>query len=101
MDRHGTLGLGDDTVITQAVNSDSLLALLPESGEILTLRVPYPIGGMHGRSSHGRIDDGVEGWKGRGLFTSMSSYALWHMEGGPGTRGKLVKFQVRPDPLAK
>ena len=101
VDRHGTLGVGDDTVITQAVNSDALLALLPGTGEILTLRVPYPIGGMHGRSSHGRIDDGVEGWKGRGLFSSMSTYALWHMEGGPGTRGKLVKFQVRPDPLAK
>ena len=101
VDRHGTLGVGNDTIITQAVNSDSLLALLPETGELMTLRVPYPIGGMHGRSSHGRIDDTVDGWKGRGLFTSMSTYALWHMEGGPGMRGKVVKFQVRPDPLAK
>jgi hypothetical protein len=26
---------------------------------------------------------------------------VWHIEGGKGTKGKIVKFQVRPDPLAK
>jgi hypothetical protein len=25
---------------------------------------------------------------------------VWHIEGGKGTRGKVVKFQLRPDPLA-
>jgi hypothetical protein len=25
---------------------------------------------------------------------------VWHIEGGKGTKGKLVKFQLRPDPLA-
>jgi hypothetical protein len=35
------------------------------------------------------------------------SYTTWHIEGGPETMGgrdqkaKLVKFQVRPSPLAK
>jgi hypothetical protein len=34
-------------------------------------------------------------------------YAVWHIEGGVGTMGgkdqkaKLVKFQLRPDPLAR
>ncbi len=101
VDRHNTLGVGNNTVITMAVNSDALVALLPESGEFMTLRVPYPLGAMHGRSSHGRIDDSVAGWKGRGLFSSVSTYTPWHMEGGKGSRSKLVKFQSRPDPLAK
>ena len=26
--------------------------------------------------------------------------AVWHSEGGKGTQGNLVKFQVRPNPLA-
>jgi len=26
---------------------------------------------------------------------------VWHIEGGKGTKGKLVKFQLRPDPLAR
>ena len=67
----------------------------------MTLRVPYPLGAMHGRSSHGRIDNSVAGWKGRGLFSSVSTYTPWHMEGGKGSRSKLVKFQSRPHPLAK
>jgi hypothetical protein len=26
---------------------------------------------------------------------------VWHIEGGKGTKGKVVKFQLRPDPLAQ
>ena len=26
--------------------------------------------------------------------------AAWHLEGGPGTNQKVIKFQIRPDPLA-
>jgi len=26
---------------------------------------------------------------------------VWHIEGGKGTNGKIVKFQIRPDPLAR
>jgi hypothetical protein len=26
---------------------------------------------------------------------------VWHVEGGLGTRSAVVKFQMRPDPLAK
>ena len=60
-----------------------------ETGEILYGRV------------HGRIDDPTGGWKGRGLWSAFSPYTLWHVEGGKGTRSKLIKFQVRPDPLAR
>ena len=41
------------------------------------------------------------GWKGRGFWSSYSMYTPWHQEGGKGTRPKVVKFQVRPTPLAK
>jgi len=26
---------------------------------------------------------------------------VWHIEGGKGTKGKVVHFQMRPDPLAR
>ena len=49
----------------------------------------------------GRIEDPNGGWKGKGLWATTSTRALFHMEGGKGTRSKVVKFQLRPDPLAK
>jgi hypothetical protein len=75
---------------------------MPESGQMkaLTLRVPYPLG-FFSRHVSGRIDDAKAGWKGRGIWSSYSMYTPWHQEGGQGSRPKVVKFQVRPDPLAK
>jgi hypothetical protein len=49
----------------------------------------------------GRIDDPDTGWKGRGLWTTVSTRAPFHMESGKGTTSKVVKFQLRPDPLAR
>jgi hypothetical protein len=49
----------------------------------------------------GRIDDPNGGWKGRGLWATISTRAPFHMEGGKGTTSKVFKFQLRPDPLAK
>ncbi len=105
-DRHDTAGLGKDTVITYPNNSDALLAWLPERRQWVTLRVPYPLG-FYTRQAHGRIDDPKAGWKGRGLWSSVMTYAVWHIEGAPGVMGgkgqkaKVAKFQFRPDPLAK
>lgn len=102
VDRWDVLGLneGRDVPMAPASNSDAVVALLPQSGRFVTLRVPYPMG-YYGRSLHPRIDDARQGWKGRGLWSNFASQAPWHIEGGPGTKGKLVKFQARPDPLAK
>ena len=106
VDTDDTVGLGRDVPITYAVNSGALIALLPDSGEWVMLRVPYPLG-FYTRNAHGRIDDPNAGWKGRGLWSANMSYAIWHIEGEPGTMGgkgqkaKTVKFQFRPDPLAK
>jgi hypothetical protein len=49
----------------------------------------------------GRIDDPTAGWKGRALYANYGTHFVWHIEGGKGTKGKLVKFQLRPDPLAR
>ena len=100
VDRHNTLGVGHNVPMTQAVNSDSVIAVIPGTGEWVTLRVPYPIG-FHARAVHGRIDDPNAGWKGRGLWSSDMTYTAWHLEGGKGSKPRAIKFQVRPDPLAK
>lgn len=99
VDRQDALGLGKDTKIIYAVNSDALVALLP-NGQSMTLRVPYPLG-FYARNAHARIDDPKGGWKGRGFWSATMTSAVWHLEGGRGQKPKVVKFQFRPDPLAK
>ncbi len=41
------------------------------------------------------------GWKGKGIFTTYSTRAPFHAEGGKGNTSKLVKVQMRPDPISK
>src|SRR5213078_3880639 len=100
VDRENTLGLGENVVLAGDVNADSFFVVMPKTGEMLTLRVPYPQG-FHSRHTSGRIDDPHAGWKGRGFWSSYSMYTPWHQEGGKGARQKIVKFQARPNPLAK
>jgi hypothetical protein len=100
VDQHDIAGLGANTPIATGSNSDALLVLDPESGEWTTLRVPYPLGFYH-RGLDGRIDDPAAGWKGRGLWANYGTHLIWHTEGGKGTLGKAVHFQIRPDPLAR
>ena len=105
VDLHNVLGLGQDTPMYGTTNYDALQVLLPETGQFLQLRVPYPMG-FFSRSSNGRIDDPNTGWKGRGLWSSFSSYTPWHIEGeysdggNTGNGSKAVRFQMRPHPLA-
>jgi hypothetical protein len=101
VDRFNTLGLGDDVPVTYPENADALIALSRAKNEWVTLRVPYPMGAIFTKGLSGRIDDPKGGWKGRGLWANSGNYAIWHLEGGKGTRGKAIKFQLRPDPLAK
>jgi len=49
----------------------------------------------------GRIDDPNAGWKGREVWATVSTRAPFHMEGGKGTTSKVLRFQLRPDPLAR
>ena len=99
VDQFNTLGLGENVPIVNGSGSDSLLVLKPDSGEWVILRVPYPLG-FFSRGLDGRIDDPNAGWKGRGLWASYGSNFNWHIEGGKGTPSKIVRFQLRPDPLA-
>ena len=100
VDQFNTLGLGENIPIATGSSSDSLLALDPETGEWTILRVPYPQG-FHSRGLDGRIDDPNAGWKGRGVYATYGADAAWHVEGGPVEPGNLVKFQIRPNPLAQ
>lgn len=99
VDQFDTLGLGKNVPIAIGNGSDSLMALLPGSGKWVVLRVPYPMG-FYAKGLDGRIDDAKAGWKGREVWSSYDTRTPWHIEGGKGTRSKVVKFQLRPDPLA-
>ena len=100
VDQFDTFGLGKNVPIATGNGSDSLLALLPDSGKFAVLRVPYPMG-FYAKGLDGRIDDPKAGWKGKGLWSTYATRAPFHSEGGRGTTSKAVKFQLRPDPLAK
>jgi hypothetical protein len=97
VDRFDMLGVGKDVPLATGNLSESLLVL--QDGKFLTLRVPYPMG-YYAKGLDGRIDNPNGGWKGRGIYTPISTRAPFHMEGGKGTTSKLVKFQMRPNPLA-
>ncbi len=98
VDQFNTLGLGENVPINTGNQSEGLLVL--KDGKWVVLRVPYPIG-FYTKWVDGRIDDAKAGWKGRGLWASISTRAPFHMEGGKGTTSKAIRFQLRPDPLAK
>ena len=98
VDRFDMLGVGKDVPIATGNLSEGLLALV--DGKFLTLRVPYPMG-FFAKGMDGRIDNPNGGWKGKGIFTTYATRAPFHVEGGKGNTSKLVKFQMRPDPLSK
>lgn len=97
VDQFNTLGLGENIPINTGNESEALLAL--KDGEWVKLRVPYPLG-FYTKWMDGRIDDPDAGWKGRGVWATISTRAPFHMEGGKGTTSKVFKFQLRPHPLA-
>ena len=98
VDQHNTFGLGDDVPMSTGNLNGGLIAFA--DGEMVTLRVPYPMG-FYAKGFDGRIDDPDAGWKGRGLWSSSGDRTPWLMEGGQGSKPLAVHFQLRPDPLAK
>ena len=98
VDQFNTLGLGENIPINTGNGAEGLLVL--KDGKWVVLRVPYPTG-YYTKWLDGRIDDAKGGWKGRGLWSTVSTRAPFHMETGRGTTSKVIKFQLRPDPLAK
>ena len=100
VDRFDVLQLGKDTPVVTGTMSDSLMALDRSTRRFITFRVPYPMG-FYTRWLDGRIDDAQQGWKGRAYWATYSMIPVWHQEGGDQGHGpQLVKFQLRPNPLA-
>jgi hypothetical protein len=97
VDQFDTFGMGSNVPINTGNAAEGLLVL--KDGEWSVFRVPYPLG-FYTKWMDGRIDDPNAGWKGRGLWATVSTRAPFHMEGGKGTTSKVVHFQLRPDPLA-
>ena len=98
VDQFDTLGLGANTPINTGNASEGLLAL--KDGKWVVMRVPYPLG-FYTKWMDGRIDDPKAGWKGRGLWATISTRTPFHMETGKGTTSKVYHVQLRPDPLAR
>jgi len=98
VDWHDTSGFGPNTPINTGNASEGLLVL--KDGKWVVLRVPYPTG-FYTKWMDGRIDDAKAGWKGRGLWATISTRTPFHMETGKGTTSKVMHFQLRPDALAK
>jgi hypothetical protein len=110
VDWFNILGLGANVPFETGNQSDSLHALV--GGQIIELRVPYPMG-FFTKGLEGRIDDPKAGWKGRALWATSGNRTPFHIEGidapAPGAPGStpetrssplVVEFQLRPDPLA-
>ncbi len=97
VDQHDTLGLGANVPIATGNLFDGVHAWV--NGKFVTLRIPYPLG-FYAKGLEGRIDDGMAGWKGRGIWITSGDRTPWHKEGGKGSKPLVVHFQVRPSPLA-
>jgi hypothetical protein len=98
VDQFGALGLGENVPINTGNASEGLLAL--KDGKWVVLRIPYPTG-FYTKWMDGRIDDPKGGWKGRGLWATISTRTPFHMETGKGTTSKVYHVQLRSTPLDK
>jgi hypothetical protein len=98
VDQFDTFGLGKNVPIATGNLNEALLALV--HGQFVNLRVPYPMG-FFSKWMDGRVDDPNAGWKGKALWATFSTRAPFHLEGGKGTTSKVLKLQLRPDPLAQ
>src|SRR5690606_13520090 len=92
----GALGLGPNVPINTGNESEGLLVL--HEGEWVVMRVPYPLG-FFTKWMGGRIDDPDAGWKGRGIWATISTRAPFHMEGGTERTSYVAHFQIRQSPL--
>jgi hypothetical protein len=98
VDQFDTFGLGRDVPWATGNANESLMALV--EGQWLNFVVPYPLG-FYAKWMDGRIDDPNAGWKGKGVWATYGTRTPFHLETGKGSRPKVVKFQLRPDPLAR
>jgi hypothetical protein len=98
VDRFDTFGLGKDVPIAMGNLNSGILALV--NGKFVTITVPYPMG-FFAKNVDGRIDDPNAGWKGKALWSTYGQRTMFHLEGGKENKPRAVKFELRPDPLAR
>ena len=98
VDHFDTFGLGKNVPIATGNLNDALLAFV--NNKFLVFRVPYPIG-YFTKWMDGRVDDPNGGWKGKSLWSTYATRTMFQLETGKGTLPKVVRFQLRPDPLAR
>jgi hypothetical protein len=96
VDQHNILGLGANVPFETGNQSDALHALV--GGQIVELRVPYPMG-FFAKGLEGRIDDPNAGWKGRELWVTSGNRTPFHIEGidapAPGAPGDKPRDRAR------
>ena len=68
---YSVLAKDDAAFVLVEVRGDTRLLALKD-GKFVVLRVPYPMG-FYAKWLDGRIDDPKAGWKGRGLWASVST----------------------------
>ena len=93
------LGLGKDVPIATGNQSEGLLALV--DGKLPDLARAVPTGVLRERAWTDASTTRTRAGRARRIYTTFSTRAPFHMEGGKGTTSKLVKFQMRPTALAK
>ncbi len=100
IDKYNALGLGNDAVVVDGANSDSLVVFQQDTKTWVRMTVPYPMG-FFSRFLDARVDDPKGGWKGRGAYAANEMRGSQLTEGGGKMPSQLAHFQIRPDPLAK
>jgi hypothetical protein len=98
VDWFDTFGLGRNVPIAMGNLNSSILPFV--DGRFINITLPYPMG-FFAKNVDGRIDDPNAGWKGRALWSTYGTRAMFHLEGGRENRPKAVKIQLRPNPLAR
>jgi hypothetical protein len=98
VDWFNTLGLGRNVPIVMGNLNSAIFALV--NGSLINFTVPYPMG-FFPKNVDGRIDAANVDWKTSGLWSTYGTRTMFHLEGGTANRPRAVRFQLRPDPLAR
>ncbi len=97
VDRYNSFGLGENVPLANTNGGEAITALV--DGKMVQFHVPYPAA-FFTKNVDGRIDDPNTGWKGRGLWTTSGTRAIFHAEAGKTEQPRVYHLQLRPDPLA-
>jgi len=98
VDWFNTLGLGRNVPIVMGNLNSAIFALV--NGSLINFTVPYPMG-FFPKNVDGRIEAANADWKTSGLWSTYGTRTMFHLEDATANRPRAVRFQLRPDPLAR